>query len=125
MDFADVVQHFSESVVPERLKQRADVSSTLSKKEVSREGPPNRKLFLRMRYAQYLINPQLALRVEGEWRRIYDLLSLERLAWELQDPVVWAGQVFDIHERRQVAIDGLRTQIKDLSTGGALPPELF
>ena len=70
-------------------------------------------------------DPQLALRVEGEWRRIYELLSLERLAGELQDPVVWAGQVFDMNKRRQAAIDGLRTRLKDLSTGGALPPELF
>jgi hypothetical protein len=28
-------------------------------------------------------------------------------------------------ERRQMAIDGLRTRLKDLSTGGGLPPELF
>ena len=125
IDFADVLQHFPESVVPARRKQRAYISSILSKNEVSREGPYNRKLFLRMRHGQYLINPQLALRVEGEWRRIYELLSLERLAGALQDPVVWAGQVFDMNKRRQTAIDGLRTQLKDLSAGGGLPPELF
>jgi hypothetical protein len=92
---------------------------------VSREGPYNRKLFLRMGHGHYLINPQLALRVEGEWRRIYELLSLERLAGALQDPVVWAGQVYDMNKHRQTAIDGLRTQLKDLSAGGGLPPELF
>ena len=125
VDFAAVLEHFPESVVPARRKKHTYVSSILSKNEVSREGPYNRKLFLRMRRGQYLINPRLALRVEGEWRRIYDLLSLERLAGELQDPVVWAGQVFDMTERRQMAIDGLRTQLKDLSAGGGLPPELF
>jgi hypothetical protein len=33
--------------------------------------------------------------------------------------------VFDMTERRQMAIDGLRTQLEDLNAGGGLPPELF
>jgi hypothetical protein len=124
-DFADVLQHFPESVVPARRKQRTYISSILSKNEVSREGPYNRKLFLRMGHGQYLINPQLALRVEGEWRRIYELLSLERLAGELQDSVVWAGHVYDRNKHRQAAIDGLRDRLKDLNRGAEMPPELF
>ncbi len=118
VDFADVLDHFPESVVAARRKKRAYISSILSKNEVSRKGPYNRKLFLRVRRGQYLFNPQLALRVEGDWRRIYELLSLDRLAGQLHDPLHWAGQVWDSNADRQRAIDALRTLLKDLNDGG-------
>ena len=85
--------------------------------KVAKEGPYNRKLFLRINRGQYLINPQLALRVEGEWRRIYELLSPERLAGELRDPMHWFGQVWDSNADRQRAIGALRSLIKELSSG--------
>ena len=66
VDFAEVLDHFPESVVPARRKNRAYISSILSKNEVSRQGPYNRKLFLRVSHGQYLINPQLAVRVEDD-----------------------------------------------------------
>ena len=118
VDFADVLDHFPESVVPARRKKRSYISSILSKNELSREGPYNRKLFLRVRHGQYLINPQLALRVEGDWRRIYELLSLDRLAGQLRDPLHWADQVWDLNADRQRAIVALRTLLKDLNDGG-------
>jgi hypothetical protein len=121
VDFADVLNHFPESVVPARRKKRAYISSMLSKNEVSREGPYNRKLFLRLRHGQYVINPQLALRVEGDWRRIYELLSPDRLAGQLRDPVHWAGQVWDRNADMQRAIEALRTLLKDLNNGVAVP----
>jgi hypothetical protein len=121
VDFADVLDHFPESVAPARRKKRSYISSILSKNEVSREGPYNRKLFLRVRHGQYLINPQLALRVEGGWRRIYELLSLERLAGQLCDPLHWAGQVWDLNADRQSAIVALRKLLKDLNDGSGVP----
>ena len=116
-DFADVLAHFPESVVPARRKKRAYISSILSKNEVSREGPYNRKLFLRINHGQYLLNPRLALRVEGDWRRIYELLAVDRLAGQLHDPLHWADQVWDPNVDRQRAIDALRTLLKELNEG--------
>jgi hypothetical protein len=124
VDFADVLDHFPESVVPARRKKRSYISSILSKNELSRKGPYNRKLFLRVRHGQYLINPQLALRVEGDWSRIYELLSLDRLAGQLRDPLHWADQVWDLNADRQRAIVALRTLLKDLNDGGGVS-ELF
>ena len=117
VDFAMVLEHFPESVVPARRKQRAYLSSILSKNEVSKEDPYNRKLFLRVRHGQYLINPQLALRVEGEWCRIYELLSPDRLAGELRDTMIWGRQVWDPNADRQRAIDALRNMIQKMSNG--------
>jgi hypothetical protein len=117
-DFAEVLAHFPESVVPARRKRRQYLSSILSKNEASRQDPYNRKLFVRVRHGQYLLNPALALRVEGEWRSIYEVLSPERLAAELVDPVRLAGQVWDPNPLRHAEINDLRLLIRSLSEGG-------
>ncbi len=116
-DFAEVLGHFPESLVPARRKKRAYISSVLSKNELSRQGPYNRKLFLRVRHGQYLINPDLALRVEANWRRIYELLAPDRLAGQLQNSLHWANQIWDINAGRERAIVELRAQLKDLNDG--------
>jgi hypothetical protein len=117
-DFAEVLDHFPESLVPARRKKRSYISSILSKNEVSRQGPYNRKLFLRVRHGQYLINPDLALRVEGAWCRIYELLSPDRLAGRMRDPVRLAGYVWDLNADRQRSIEALRTMLTAWSAGG-------
>jgi hypothetical protein len=78
-DFLEVLEHFPESVLLERRKKRAYLSSILSKNEVFRIGPYNRRLFIRMRQGNYTLNPRLSLRVEGEWRNIYDVLDVNML----------------------------------------------
>lgn len=80
-DFVEVLSHFPNSVLPERRKKRAYISSILSKNEVNREGPYNRKLFRRLKQGHYIINPQLLVWVEGGWCNIYDLLSLDLLGY--------------------------------------------
>ncbi len=123
VDFAQVLEHFPESVIPARRKKRAYISSILAKNELSRQGPYNRKLFLRMRHGQYLVNPGLALRVEGEWCRIYDLLLADRLAGSLRDPVRWAGEVWDPNPGMLRAIEALRALLQRLNDGkGATDP---
>ncbi len=119
-DFADVLGHFPESVVPARRKRRQYISSILSKNEIARREPHNRKLFLRVHHGQYLLNPNLALRVEGEWRRIYELLSPERLAGELRDPVRWGEHVWDPNSNRERAMIRLRSLLKGLNEGRTL-----
>ena len=117
VEFAELLEHFPDSVVPERRKKRTYISSILSKNEVSREDRYNRKLFLRLRHGQYLINPRLALRVEGEWRRIYSLLQPQRLAAELRDAVHWGTFVWDPNTEAEQAMTELRTLLKDLEAG--------
>jgi hypothetical protein len=57
------------------------------------------------------------VRVEGDWRRIYELLCSDRLAGELRDPLQWAGHVWDLNADRERAIVALRTMLKDLNDG--------
>jgi len=78
-DFIDAIQNLPHSILPERRKQRPYLSSILSKNEINKEDKHNRKLFYRVRRGFYIFNPSLAVRVEGEWVNIYDLLSIDRL----------------------------------------------
>lgn len=77
-DFIDAVQHIPNRILPERRKKRAYLSSILSKNEINRNDPYNRKLFYRVQRGFYLFNPELALKVENEWIDIYDLLAIDR-----------------------------------------------
>jgi hypothetical protein len=78
--FIDAVQHIPYSVLPERRKQRAYLSSILSKNEINKDDRYNRKLFYRVMRGTYVFNPGMALKVEEEWINIYDLLAIEKPA---------------------------------------------
>jgi hypothetical protein len=79
-DFIDAVQYIPNCVLPDRRKQRAYLSSILSKNEIDKDDRHNRKLFFRVMRGAYVFNPRLAIKVEGGWVNIYDLLSIDRLA---------------------------------------------
>ncbi len=84
-DFMEVLEHFPESIVPERRKKRQYISSILSKNEMLKEDKYNRRLFTRLKRGHYIFNPLLSLRVEGEWRPIYDLLQMDMVSFRQLD----------------------------------------
>jgi hypothetical protein len=121
-DFMEVLSHFPDSVLPERRKKRAYISSILSKNEVNREGPYNRKLFRRLKHGHYIINPQLSVWVEGGWRNIYDLLSLDLLGYQRRE--VNPFFYFDPNEYMQRQLQHFRETVKRLQEGKE-PEALF
>ena len=78
-DLVEALERFPDTLVPARRKQRVYVSSILAKNEVGRDDRYNRRLFRRLRHGHYVIDPHLALWVDGAWREVYDLLSLDAL----------------------------------------------
>jgi hypothetical protein len=93
-EFVDAVQHIPSSVLPERRKQRAYLSSVLAKNEIDKDDRHNRQLFLRIKRGAYLFNPNLALKIGEEWVNIYDLLLLDKLAHRYRDPkAYWYASV--------------------------------
>jgi hypothetical protein len=88
-DIMDAVVHFPLDVLPARRKQRAYISSILSKNEMYGNDRYNRKLFYRVRQGHYVFNPSLMLRVEGEWVNVYDLLQLDKLAYHPPNGTGW------------------------------------
>jgi hypothetical protein len=111
-DFVEVLRHFPEALVPVRRKQRAYISSILAKNEVDRDDKYNRKLFRRLKHGHYIINPQLAVLVEGAWQNMYEVLSLDALGYRRQDRRDWYG--FDPHERMQGQLQHFKTLVTQL-----------
>ena len=109
-DFVDAVEHMPNSVLPERRKKRAYLSSILSKNEFSKDEKNNRKLFFRIKHGHYLFNPNLALKVGDEWVNIYDLLSLDKLAVQHKKREKW--WVSDMNERSSEILDHNKQFIK-------------
>lgn len=89
----EAIEHFPEDVLPKQRKQRAYISSILSKNEMYGNDRYNRKLFYRLKQGHYLFNPTLMLKVEGEWVNIYNLLKLDQLAYlPATAPAWWDNQ---------------------------------
>lgn len=107
----EAIEHFPGEVLPQRRKQRAYISSILSKNEMYGNDRYNRRLFYRLKQGHYLFNPTLMLKVEGEWVNIYTLLNLDRLTYLPANTPVW----WDNNE--QAIFDDLlnrgRNQVKD------------
>ena len=59
-------EHFPNQIVLEQRKKRSYISSLLSKHEVNRLDPYNRKLFLRIRHGTYILNPDLTVKQKNE-----------------------------------------------------------
>ena len=75
-DFFFAVGNFPEYVLPARRKKRAYISSVLSKNELYRDAPYNRRIFLRTEQGQYILNPIMDISINDEWVNIYDMLGL-------------------------------------------------
>lgn len=120
-DLVTAVRSFPESLVPARRKRRAYVSGVLARNEVTRADRYNRRLFLRVKHGHYTIAPTLALQVGDAWHRIYDLLSLDALAFRhggAADP--YARYLEDVAQTR---LQAFRSRLEHhSSTAGAAEP---
>ena len=103
-DIIAAVQHIPDSILPERRKQRAYLSSILSKNEIGKDDKHNRKLFYRVRHGAYIFNPSLALKVEDEWVNIYDLLSIDKLAPQYRDREDWWHHNYNAVAEKNMAV---------------------
>lgn len=86
-DFMDMFNKIPDSFIPPYRKKRAYISSILSQNEVESSNKYSRKLFLRLKQGQYVINPKLSIRIANDWYPIYDLLNLDLLA--IQHNTYW------------------------------------
>ncbi len=68
----------------------------------------NRKLFLRVIRGAYIFNPTLALKIEGEWINIYDLLSIDKLAPEHQEVKSWWFGDYNEQIEQQMAANKIK-----------------
>lgn len=64
----------------------------------------------------YLFNPNLALKVDDEWVNIYDLLSIDKLAYQHEKKEAWWR--VDMNERSTEVLEHnkkyIKSQISDI-----------
>jgi len=86
--FLSALQYFPNHVIAEYRKKRPYLSAVLSKNEINRQDPYNRKLFVRIERGRYIINPNLEIAIQDNWVNIYDLINIDMLEKESRDPVL-------------------------------------
>ncbi len=86
--FLSALQYFPDHVIAGYRKKRPYLSSILAKNEINRNDPYNRKLFVRIQRGQYIINPNLDIAIQDDWVNIYDLINIDLLEKESQDPIL-------------------------------------
>lgn len=93
-DITDILAALPDSVVPDYRKKRSYVSALLSKNEIYSNNPYCRKLFMRKRTGNYILNPKLAIRKKEDWIDIYQHANI--------DLITIAGETSDEHFRAEV-----------------------
>ena len=87
-DVENLYAKFPSSILPEYRKRRQYLNSILSKNEVGRSDPYNRKLFLRIARGVYVLNPDLEILVaDDRWMNVYDIMVLEKMSAERNEAI--------------------------------------
>lgn len=61
-------------------RRREYLSGVLARNELESDYPYSRRLLLRVRYGRYVLNPDLALLLGGDWVLVYDAMRLRPMA---------------------------------------------
>ena len=85
-DFVEALAYFPDHVIPPWRKYRQHITAVLARHEIFREDPYNRKLFIRVHRGCYILNPRMEVEVNGAWVNVYDLLQIEHLEKEKENP---------------------------------------
>lgn len=75
-DFLDGIQQFPDNILPPYRKERTYILAILAKNEVESCNPYNRKIFKRQSRGNYLLNPNMSIQVETDWKNIYELMHI-------------------------------------------------
>ncbi|MDQ3190441.1 MAG: UvrD-helicase domain-containing protein [Bacteroidota bacterium] len=78
-DFLEKFILFPENILYDYRKKRAYLSAHLSKNEVDRKSPDNRKLYKRVERGNYVLNTNLEIFIDDSWLNIYELMKTDRI----------------------------------------------
>jgi hypothetical protein len=82
-DITSDCEKYPVAILPEFRKKRTYLNSILSKNEIDREDPYNKKLFLRIARGAYVLNPDLEVLVaEDQWMNVYEMMFTEKMTAE-------------------------------------------
>ncbi len=74
------IQHLPADLWPQQRRNRRYLNALLSKHEIHSNDPHSKQLFQRVARGQYILNPNLAIKLQGEWHSLYARIGLDRIA---------------------------------------------
>jgi hypothetical protein len=96
-DFLLFFEGLTQQVIPEYRTKRSYISSILSKNEMNSESKYSKQLFLRVTQGKYIINPNLEVWVNEEWKNFYSLIGFNTLQEELNIKMIKKVEEFYRH----------------------------
>ncbi|MCF8457834.1 MAG: hypothetical protein K9H62_18045 [Bacteroidales bacterium] len=75
---AEALEDYPEQLVPGFRKKKNYVSAMLSKNEIEGNSPYNHKIMLRVQHGEYLLNRDMEMMVNDEWKNVYDLMNMDK-----------------------------------------------
>ncbi|MDM1760436.1 UvrD-helicase domain-containing protein [Acinetobacter sp. 251-1] len=82
------LEKISGTLFAKKKLKRSYISSLLSKNETTGSDKYNKHLFIRTGRGQYLLNPELVIKVNGEWQPIYQSMNVQRVDFYMDEPEV-------------------------------------
>jgi hypothetical protein len=79
-DLLDAVARLPIAALRGERRRRQYLSGVLARNEVTREYAYNRRLFVRVAHGEYVLNPELAIRLGDDWVNVYAAMGIARMA---------------------------------------------
>jgi Viral (Superfamily 1) RNA helicase len=87
-DVMEMCAHFPTTILPEYRQKRQYINSILSKNEIDRADPYNKKLFLRIARGVYVVNPDLDIFIgEDQWMNAYQMMFTEKMTVQRNEAI--------------------------------------
>lgn len=81
----DYLSRLPKSFYELKRQKRTYISALLSKNEVDGHDKYNKYLFKRVAHGQYVLNPELVIKVNGEWHPIYQSMNVQRVDFYMDE----------------------------------------
>ena len=91
-DVINATASFPYLILPQYRKKRNYLNAILSKNEIDRNDPYNKKLFLRLFRGTYVLNLDLEILVdEDSWMNVYDIMMIPKMTRERNQEITARG----------------------------------
>jgi superfamily I DNA/RNA helicase len=114
-DLVEALANFPPYLLHETLYNHDYISEVLATHKMHSDNPQSLELFYRIMPDNYLLNPNIALRIDNQWVAIYDLLSFDQLSMKhekklgmIDVDIFYSGVLEDLkmQYKRVLGIDG-------------------
>ena len=107
-DLIEALANFPAHLLHQKLYDHQMIGEVLATHKMHSENPQSLELFYRVMPDNYLINPNIALRIDDQWVKIYDLLSFDQLSMKHEKKL----GIIDVDEFYSNVLEDLKEQYK-------------